>query len=184
MAAVFRTHSAPRYSEDCLCAFSDVPNLKLDHRNQKKSTKKKRPRRLGAPRASEGTLRVGRGRSASPYPLDTLPQKKAPTDYPLTTEKANQRKAYGDCKSNLAHGTKDCKYEKPPFYRLIGWLKRERANCGLHPLIHTLLEFTPAQNMVFCQRGEKKPPLTRTGLFTHSRLIQSLPQWGLVAKFG
>ncbi len=55
MAAVFRTHSAPRYSNDCLCAFSDVPNLKLDYRNQKKSTKKKTPRRLGAP-DREGSL--------------------------------------------------------------------------------------------------------------------------------
>jgi hypothetical protein len=35
-----------------------------------------------------------------------------------------------------------------------------RGKCGLHPLIHTLLEFTLAQDMVYCQREEKKPLLT------------------------
>ena len=29
--------------------------------------------------------------------------------------------------------------------------EREGANCGLHPLIHTLLEFTLAQDMATCQ---------------------------------
>ena len=28
-------------------------------------------------------------------------------------------------------------YQKPPFLRLTGWLKGERPECGLHPLIHT-----------------------------------------------
>jgi hypothetical protein len=43
-------------------------------------------------------------------------------------------------------GRSTCQSEKPPFLRLTGWLKREGANCGLHPLIHTLLEFALAQD--------------------------------------
>ena len=39
-------------------------------------------------------------------------------------------------------------------------LKRERAKWRLHPLIHTLLKFNLAQDMVYCQREEKKPLLT------------------------
>jgi len=35
-------------------------------------------------------------------------------------------------------------------------------NCGLHPLIHTLLILNVAQVMGFCQREEKKPPLDRS----------------------
>ena len=38
-------------------------------------------------------------------------------------------------------------YQKPPFLRLTGWLKGERPECGLHPLIHTLLEFNVAQSV-------------------------------------
>ena len=36
--------------------------------------------------------------------------------------------------------------------RLTGWLKREGANCGLHPLIHTLPELNLAQDIGLCQR--------------------------------
>jgi len=32
------------------------------------------------------------------------------------------------------------------------------ADCGLHPLIHTLLEFNPAQYVVICQCVEKEAP--------------------------
>jgi len=34
-----------------------------------------------------------------------------------------------------------------------------RANCGLHPLIHTRLEFNLAQDIEGCQGGEKKAPI-------------------------
>jgi hypothetical protein len=37
-------------------------------------------------------------------------------------------------------------YQKPPFLRLTGWLKEERAECGLHPLIHTSPPKTLAQD--------------------------------------
>jgi hypothetical protein len=37
--------------------------------------------------------------------------------------------------------------------------KGKEANCGLHPLIHTLLEFTLAQDMVSCRCGEKRTPI-------------------------
>jgi hypothetical protein len=48
--------------------------------------------------------------------------------------------------------------------RLTGWLKGEDADCELHPLIHTRLEFTLAQDIENRQGivGIKKPPLTRT----------------------
>jgi hypothetical protein len=40
------------------------------------------------------------------------------------------------------------------------------ANCGLHPLIHTLLKFNLAQVTSFFQRDERKmPPLTSDGLW-------------------
>jgi hypothetical protein len=50
-----------------------------------------------------------------------------------------------------------CKYEKPPFWELTGWIKGEEADCGLHPLIHTRLKFNLAQDMVSCQRNKKSP---------------------------
>ena len=41
--------------------------------------------------------------------------------------------------------------------RLFGQVvKRGEANCRLHPLIHTRLEFNLAQDMAVCQRREKK----------------------------
>ena len=56
---------------------------------------------------------------------------------------------------------------KPPaesiFRRLIGWLKREEADCEIRPLIHTFLEFDVAQNVGFGQRGEKRNPTDRSG---------------------
>ena len=46
------------------------------------------------------------------------------------------------------------------FLSILGGVNREVAKCGLHPLIHTLLEFTLAQNIWFYQHGgvEKKTP--------------------------
>ncbi len=41
---------------------------------------------------------------------------------------------------------------KTTIFELIGLLKRKRAECRLHPLIHTLLIFTAAQNIVDSQR--------------------------------
>jgi hypothetical protein len=46
-----------------------------NYRNEKGRCNKKKPP-LTRAATSEGTLRVGRGRSASPYPLNTLPQGK------------------------------------------------------------------------------------------------------------
>ena len=46
---------------------------------------------------------------------------------------------------------------------------RPQRNCGLHPLIHTRLEFTLAQDMSVCQRGEKKAPTDQSS---------SQGQWG------
>ncbi len=36
--------------------------------------------------------------------------------------------------------------------------ERVGADCGLHPLIHTLLKFNVAQDIVACQREEKESP--------------------------
>ena len=36
---------------------------------------------------------------------------------------------------------------KTTIFELIGWLKRESAECRLHPLIYTRLEFTLAQDI-------------------------------------
>jgi len=39
-------------------------------------------------------------------------------------------------------------------------LRQPRGDCGLHPLIHTLLDFALVQDMASCQRHERKPQPT------------------------
>ena len=43
---------------------------------------------------------------------------------------------------------------KTTILELIGWLKGEGADWGLHPLIHTRLKFTLAQDVEGCQDEE------------------------------
>jgi hypothetical protein len=45
----------------------------------------------------------------------------------------------------------------------------EGANCGLHPLIHTLLKFTLAQDIESCQGKERKAPTEGKPLLLLSR---------------
>jgi hypothetical protein len=47
---------------------------------------------------------------------------------------------------------------------------KERANCVLHPLIHTFAPAATTQNMVFYQSEEKKPPLTRRSQWGHKTM--------------
>jgi hypothetical protein len=42
---------------------------------------------------------------------------------------------------------------KTTISKLNGWLKMEGAECGLHPLIHTLLEFILVQDIESIKSG-------------------------------
>jgi hypothetical protein len=64
--------------------------------------------------------------------------------------------------------------EKPPFMRLTGWLKREGANCGLHPLIYTFPSEISAQDV-----GKKKAE-PKTPHFLSSN--QNIVAWSQEAK--
>ncbi len=76
-------------------------------------------------------------------------------------------------------------YVRPQLKNLVGQM--EGANCGLHPLIHTGLEFNPVQDIESCQRfsglGSEPPQTGHTfsvGLIIRLALhLEHLTGWSL-----
>ena len=112
-----------------------------------------------------------------------MQQKKPPTDQSTfgqwrTGEWYELRLKPCDFQDTL--GSFSCKYEKPPFHRLTGWLKGEGADCGLHPLIHTFLKFNLAQDLDWCQRFGgfgRKLPQTGQALSAAGFGVSSVTRW-------
>jgi hypothetical protein len=55
----------------------------------------------------------------------------------------------------MARNVPDDLSVKLPFCRLIGWVRKESAECRLHPLIHTLLLVSLAQSIVAWPQEQK-----------------------------
>ena len=58
---------------------------------------------------------------------------------------------------NLAQAECFLSIRKTTIFELMGWLKEIGSGWGLHPLIHTLLEFTLAQDIESIKSGAEAP---------------------------